>query len=144
VKAPPKNKQKRKASGGGKNRKAEGGSPSALGRQASSTAEAARVATVTQAKEKNPKKKLTPTEKQAHGNDTTVESSSALVEDVKSWLPHQTLINGKSQSEMRKHLEIKHSTWQGLMDLTDVGTAENRSTAVKARPSGPRWRALHR
>jgi hypothetical protein len=86
----------------------EGGSPSALGRQASSTAEAARVAAVTQAKETKPKKKkLPPKEKQAlmdalrhkysevlqaHGNDTAVETSDALVEDVKSRLPLQTLI----------------------------------------------------
>jgi hypothetical protein len=69
---------------------------------------------------------------QTHGNDTTVKSSDALVEDVKSWLPLQTLITSKSQLEMQKHLGIKPSTWNGVMWQNDTGTAENRSTAVKA------------
>jgi uncharacterized protein YggL (DUF469 family) len=103
---------------------------------------------VTPAKEKKPKKKkLTPEEKQelldalrhrynelleADEDDTAVESSSALVDDVKSWLPLQTLKTSKSQKEMRIHLDIGYATWDGVMNLTDVGTAENRSTAVKA------------
>jgi hypothetical protein len=69
---------------------------------------------------------------EADENDMTVESSSALVGDVKSWLPLQTLITSKSQLQMRRHLEIKQSTWEGVMFQTDVGTAGNRSTAVKA------------
>jgi hypothetical protein len=89
---------------------------------AGSTAEAARAATVTLAKEKKPKKKkLTAEEKQelldalrhrynelleADEDDTAVESSSALVDDVKSWLPLQTLKTSKSQKEMRIHLDI--------------------------------------
>jgi hypothetical protein len=127
---------------------AEGGSSSALERHASSTAEAARAATVTPAKEKKPKKKkLTAEEKQelldalrhrynklleADEDDTAVESSSALVDDVKSWLPLQTLKTSKSQNEMRIHLDIGWATWDGVMNQNGGGTAENRSTAVKA------------
>jgi hypothetical protein len=69
---------------------------------------------------------------QKHGNDTLVESSQDLVDDVKLWLPLQTLIKGKSQRKMAEHLEISEHTWEGVWCLNGKGTPAGRTSAVQA------------